>query len=103
MWSPLADPAGLGEHRTRDLNDEINKLMREKTYWERQIKALGGVDYSTSRSRIGDGGKELPGGHGYRYFGAAKDLPGVRELFDAVRPCHCCRKCVSVCFMCRVM
>ena len=27
-------------------------------------------------------GKEVPGNRGYKYFGAAKDLPGVRELFD---------------------
>ena len=26
-------------------------------------------------------GKEVPGNRGYRYFGAARDLPGVRELF----------------------
>ena len=71
-------PAGLGEHRLRDLNDEINKLMREKWHWEKQIKALGGVDHTAARTKIGDGGRELPGGGGYRYFGAAKDLPGVR-------------------------
>ncbi|XP_036177659.1 pre-mRNA-splicing factor ISY1 homolog isoform X5 [Myotis myotis] len=27
-------------------------------------------------------GKEVPGNRGYKYFGAAKDLPGVRELFE---------------------
>lgn len=27
-------------------------------------------------------GKEVPGTRGYKYFGAAKDLPGVRELFE---------------------
>ena len=27
-------------------------------------------------------GKELPGAPGYKYYGAAKDLPGVRELFQ---------------------
>ena len=27
-------------------------------------------------------GKELPGAYGYKYYGAAKDLPGVRELFQ---------------------
>lgn len=26
-------------------------------------------------------GVELPSSGGYKYFGAAKDLPGVRELF----------------------
>lgn len=28
--------AALGEHRIRDLNDEINKDLREKGYWEEQ-------------------------------------------------------------------
>ena len=30
-------------------------------------------------------GKEVPGNRGYKYFGAAKDLPGVRELFEHER------------------
>ena len=76
--------AGLGEARIRDLNDEINKCMREKIHWERQIKALGGPDYAATAPRIVDeDGREVPGSGGYRYFGAAKDLPGVRELFAA--------------------
>ena len=29
---------------------------------------------------------ELPGGGGYKYFGVAKDLPGVRELFQKKTP-----------------
>lgn len=36
--------AGLGEHRIRDLNDQINKLLREKKHWESRIKELGGVE-----------------------------------------------------------
>ena len=31
-------------------------------------------------------GKEVPGNRGYKYFGAAKDLPGVRELFQGTVP-----------------
>jgi len=31
-------------------------------------------------------GKEAPGNRGYKYFGAAKDLPGVRELFEQEPP-----------------
>lgn len=27
-------------------------------------------------------GREVSGSRGYKYFGAAKDLPGVRELFE---------------------
>ena len=36
---------GLGEHRLRDLNDEINKLLKEKWQWEMRIKELGGPNY----------------------------------------------------------
>ena len=39
-------PAGLGEFRIRDLNDEINKLLREKRHWEERILELGGPDHN---------------------------------------------------------
>ncbi|RVE72492.1 hypothetical protein OJAV_G00042230 [Oryzias javanicus] len=75
--------AGLGEFRIRDLNDEINKLLREKGHWEYRIKELGGPDYRRFGPRMLDHeGKEVPGNRGYKYFGAARDLPGVRELFE---------------------
>lgn len=75
--------AGLGEFKLRDLNDEINKLLREKHHWERRIRQLGGSDYARFGPRMLDNeGKEVPGTRGYKYFGAAKDLPGVRELFE---------------------
>ncbi|XP_051166586.1 pre-mRNA-splicing factor ISY1 homolog [Leptopilina boulardi] len=79
--------AGLGEFRIRDLNDEINKLLREKRHWEAQIKELGGPDYSRTGPRMLDHeGREVPGNKGYKYFGAAKELPGVRELFEQEPP-----------------
>ena len=31
----------MGEHRLRDLNDQINKLLREKFHWQRRIKVGG--------------------------------------------------------------
>nr|CAH7738200.1 unnamed protein product [Callosobruchus chinensis] len=72
--------AGLGEFRIRDLNDEINKLLREKRHWEDQIKELGGPDYQRVGPRMLDHeGKEVPGNRGYKYFGAAKELPGACE------------------------
>eukprot|EP00916_Digyalum_oweni_P026994 GHVL01044306.1.p1 GENE.GHVL01044306.1~~GHVL01044306.1.p1 ORF type:complete len:267 (-),score=45.99 GHVL01044306.1:3156-3956(-) len=75
--------AGLGEHRIRDLNDEINKELRIKARWEDRIKELGGPDYKASAPKIVDAyGTELSGQGGYKYFGAARDLPGVRELFE---------------------
>lgn len=77
----------MGEHRIRDLNDEINKLLREKYHWEERIHELGGADYRKSSSKIVDSqGIELPSTGGYKYFGAAKDLPGVRELFHKETP-----------------
>lgn len=85
--SSVAEPssaAGLGEHRLRELNDEINKLFREKKHWERRILELGGVDHAKRAAAISADadGAELPGSGGYKYFGASKNLPGVRELFE---------------------
>lgn len=74
--------AGLGEFRIRDLNDEINKLLREKVHWERRIIELGGRDMRRKSRMLDNEGKEVPGSRGYKYFGAARDLPGVRELFE---------------------
>ncbi|PIA47097.1 hypothetical protein AQUCO_01400061v1 [Aquilegia coerulea] len=80
---------GLGEHRLRDLNDEINKLIREKGHWERRIIELGGPNYTKHSAKMTDLDGNIvdvpnPSGRGpgYRYFGAAKKLPGVRELFE---------------------
>ncbi|CAF1142145.1 unnamed protein product [Rotaria sordida] len=79
--------AGLGEYKIRDLNDEINKLLREKSHWEDRVKELGGVDFKKTAPKMLDNeGKEVPGNRGYKYFGAAKDLPGVRELFEQEPP-----------------
>ncbi len=41
----ITSTAGLGEFRIRDLNDEINKLIREKSHWQERIRELGGPDY----------------------------------------------------------
>ena len=75
--------ASLGEHRIRELNDEINKLQRQRHYWEIRISELGGADFKSSRGKqyIDTEGECIPGTTGYRYYGAAKDLPGIRELF----------------------
>ena len=45
--------AGLGEFRIRDLNDEINKLLREKRHWEERILELGGPDHNVSATTNG--------------------------------------------------
>jgi pre-mRNA-splicing factor ISY1 len=76
--------AGLGEFKLRDLNDEINKLLKEKSHWEDRIKELGGPDYKKTGPKLLDKeGQEVPGSRGYKYFGAAKNLPGVKDLFEA--------------------
>lgn len=76
----LIQNAGLGEFKIRDMNDHINKLLREKRHWERRIIDLGGTNYLRAPSSKFDG-EDVPGTRNYKYFGAAKDLPGVRELF----------------------
>jgi len=75
--------SGLTDYEVRDLNDEINKLLREKRHWENQIIALGGANYRRNVAMLDDDGKEVPGTKGYKYFGRAKELPGVRELFQS--------------------
>jgi len=65
--------AGLGEFRIRDLNDQINKLLREKRHWEYRCAELGGIHYSKTPGPTFDReGKEIIGNRGYKYFGAAK-------------------------------
>jgi pre-mRNA-splicing factor ISY1 len=75
--------ASLGEHRIRELNDDINGLMKKKHYWEIRIRELGGGDFkSRGRQLVDIEGKEIPGVPGYRYYGAAKELPGVRYTIN---------------------
>lgn len=103
LKSDIALTAGLTDYEVRDLNDEINKLLREKRHWENQIIALGGANYRRNVAMMDDDGKEVPGTKGYkcvlpsliphrvlctfwerkRYFGRAKELPGVKELFQS--------------------
>lgn len=77
----------LSDYQIRDLNDEINKLMREKYMWEVQIRNLGGPNYMRGGAKVYDeAGREIPGGgKRYRYFGRARELPGVKELFEAAK------------------
>jgi pre-mRNA-splicing factor ISY1 len=71
---------GQGEHAIRELNDDINHKMREKYHWNKRIKELGGLDFNhiEKQRQIEEGDTQVHSG--YRYFGAAKDLPGVKEL-----------------------
>lgn len=75
---------GLNEYEIRDLNDEINQYFRDKITWEKHIVALGGANYlaSSGGRMLDEQGNEIPGTRGYKYFGRAKDLPGVKEMFN---------------------
>ncbi len=74
------------------MNDEINNLLKEKGKWEDKIRDLGGPDYKSAAialkksATFDTDGLELPGADGYQYFGAAKNLPKVRELFSKEAP-----------------
>lgn len=68
--------ASLGEHRIRELNDEINKLMRKRHFWEVRIKELGGT-VGQGRGYIDVEGKELPG----------KTIL-LSAPFSSLPPCH---------------
>jgi pre-mRNA-splicing factor ISY1 len=82
--SKIQEPS-LSEYQIRDVNDEINRMMREKHVWEIQIKNLGGPNYMRGGGKfVDDQGRAVPGtDKGYRYYGRARDLPGVKELFEA--------------------
>jgi hypothetical protein len=77
----------LSDFQIRDLNDEINKLMKEKWGWERRIRELGGPNYMRGAGGVvfDEQGREMAdggSGKGYRYYGRARELPGVKEMFE---------------------
>ena len=84
--SKIQDPA-LSDYQIRDINDELNKLFREKWQWEVRIRELGGPNYMRGGGRVVDEeGRVIEGGgKGYRYFGRARELPGVKEMFEAAK------------------
>lgn len=82
--SKIMDP-GLTDFEIRDLNDEINRLLREKNSWENQIIQLGGANYKRAGRILDKEGNEVLGSRGYKYFGRAKELPGVKEMFETAK------------------
>ena len=76
----------MGEFRIRDLNDEINKLLREKKHWEERILELGGPDYEV-RGGMGEGrgGGGIGEGRWDRGGGGGGDRGGEGRL-----PNHFC-------------
>lgn len=80
--SEIQNP-GLDDTRVRELNDAINKLLRERKHWERRIVFLGGKDHAKVRKGVGiEDSKGVFEHNGYFYFGVARNLPGVQELID---------------------
>ncbi|CCG82601.1 Pre-mRNA-splicing factor isy-1 [Taphrina deformans PYCC 5710] len=83
--------ATLTDFQVRDLNDEINKLQKEKHMWELQLKNIGGTNYIRFQGNVTDSEGRVIGSHkGYKYYGRAKELPGIKELFSelAAPPKH---------------
>lgn len=72
----------LEEGAVRDMNDRINRVMREVRHWDRRVRELGGPDRRGARPSAGAAAFEADG---YYYWGAARELPGVRELFEKKR------------------
>jgi hypothetical protein len=73
--------------RLRDLNDEINKLIREKGHWEKRIVELGGPDYSLTRQKVTDSeGNEIAGS------GATGKGSGYRCVQLPLQLCHPARR-----------
>jgi len=79
----------LGEQRIRDLNDDINRVFRDKAHWERRIIELGGPNYRKTEKldeEVFQSHEPITGisdqkGTDYKYFGAARNLPDVRDHF----------------------
>lgn len=72
----IHDPS-LNEFQLRELNDDLNGLVKEKFRWERHIKDnLNGPDYSRVKRLNTVGGTVV---NGYRYFGRALELPDVQQ------------------------
>jgi pre-mRNA-splicing factor ISY1 len=81
----IQNPA-LPDHELRELNDSINHKMREKFHWNKRVNQLGGLDYNhiEKQRQVEQGDSQFSAvwAGGYRYFGAAKNLPGVKELLE---------------------
>lgn len=83
LMGKIQNPA-LPEHELRELNDSINHKMREKFHWNKRVHQLGGLDFNKieKQRQTEQGDAQFVSAGGYRYFGAAKNLPGVKELLE---------------------
>jgi hypothetical protein len=73
------------------VNDEINKLMREKRHWENQIIALGGANYRRNVAMLDDDGKEVPGTKGYKFV-VCSSRPTIEVVADKILGTSAARK-----------
>lgn len=72
--------SSLSVSRIRELNDSINRLIRERKHWDRRVVQLGGRSLPQPKN---DGITTSNGG-GYLYFGAARELPEVRDVLKRI-------------------
>ena len=84
--------AGLTDYEVRDLNDEINKLMREKRHWENQIVALGGANYRRNVAMVDDDGREVPGTKGYKFVPIAYSSGGDIKIYLLCQVLRSCQR-----------
>lgn len=80
----IHDPL-LTEYQVRDINDTLNRLLRERRAWEHRIKQLGGPDYTsgtTTGGGVAFGDTDMVTVKGYKYFGRARELPDVVKLLQ---------------------
>ena len=80
----IHDPL-LTEYQVRDINDTLNRLLRERRAWEYRIKQLGGPDYisgTTTGGGVAGGDTDMVTVKGYKYFGRARELPDVVKLLQ---------------------
>jgi pre-mRNA-splicing factor ISY1 len=73
---------GLNEEQLREMNDEINELLREKKRWEYRIKELGGRNYLQASKLVDNQGNLISDTRDYKYFGRAKELPEAKKLLE---------------------
>lgn len=74
----------LDEYQIRILNDELNRMVREKFEWDGCVRRLGGIDRKNLQflERLGVLQSGTTSANGYMYFGRAKELAGVQELLN---------------------
>jgi len=76
----------IEETTIRSLNDDINKLIKDRADWDLCIAELGGSLAKRKDMKWGEEMLPEPGNvHGYLYFGRARELSGVREILQATK------------------